>query len=429
MKFDFQNSTMSPVLPFDIIALIIDIVGEKEDTDLLKELALVSHSFLQICNKHLFSTVELHDADPIFHVASSKKGFVKLLKSRPEVVKYTRKLTYETKDKYWHPTPNFHSEDDLLSPLLPNFLQTISLLNYLKINASNFSMNSTSDWNKLNPSLTSAFLHLMHLPTINHIDLSFISNFPLPNLTSSVVNLQRLDILCLTCFEYSEQDGEDGSSEIVQSEMPPKIREFNTSDSTLLTTKLLHAKMQDGRPAYNFTDLRRLSMSFARLEDEQNIRFLLQDAELLEKLHLSVGCDWSLERLHDILSTSARTLKILGFTVPLYSLGTVRLPLGGLCEVLESIAGQNILEDLSFEVAIFGLETVDYIGLIIQKVEDILVKPGWSALKYVSFKVSCECLAALDLSEALQSLPDKYLSQLSKRESITFNYSADVWTY
>ena len=45
-KFNFQNSTMSPVLPFDIISLIIDIVGEHNDANLLKELALASHSFL-----------------------------------------------------------------------------------------------------------------------------------------------------------------------------------------------------------------------------------------------------------------------------------------------------------------------------------------------------------------------------------------------
>ena len=79
---------MSPVLPFEIITLIIDIVGENEDTNLLKELALVSHSFLQICSKHLFAVIELDDA-----CLSSKRGFVKLLKSRPEVVEYIRKLT------------------------------------------------------------------------------------------------------------------------------------------------------------------------------------------------------------------------------------------------------------------------------------------------------------------------------------------------
>ena len=67
---------MSPILPFDIIVLIIDIIGESKDTDLLKELALVSHYFLQICSTHLFATVKLHDATLISRIISSKKGFI-----------------------------------------------------------------------------------------------------------------------------------------------------------------------------------------------------------------------------------------------------------------------------------------------------------------------------------------------------------------
>jgi hypothetical protein len=96
---------MSPVLqvPFDIIIylLIIDIVlvGENKDTNLLKELALVSHSIHQICSKHLFATVELQYADRRGRIASSKKGFVKLLNSRPDVVKYIRKLTYKMESR------------------------------------------------------------------------------------------------------------------------------------------------------------------------------------------------------------------------------------------------------------------------------------------------------------------------------------------
>ena len=84
---------MPPVLPFDVVALIIDIVEENNDTKLLKELALVSHSFHQICIKHLFANVELHDVDWDYST-SSKKGFVKLVKSRPNVVDYIRRLTY-----------------------------------------------------------------------------------------------------------------------------------------------------------------------------------------------------------------------------------------------------------------------------------------------------------------------------------------------
>jgi hypothetical protein len=116
---------MLPFLPFEIIALIIDIVGENEDTNLLKELALVSHSFLQICSKHLFATVEIHDAIPIpkHRIASSKEGFIKLLKSRPNVVKYIRNLvcivmcaiTSTTTIIYSHPSFQISSEQFLVS--------------------------------------------------------------------------------------------------------------------------------------------------------------------------------------------------------------------------------------------------------------------------------------------------------------------------
>ena len=414
---------MSPVLPFDIIALIIDIVGENKDKNLLQELALVSQFFLQICSKYLFSTAELHDAVPKRHIASSKKGFVKLLKSRPDVVKYIRKLTYKMENNNPFHSPQISptnsslvNDDYLLSPILPNFLRTIAHLDCLTITASKL------DWNTLDSSLTSALLHLMHLPTINHIDLSFIQNFPLSSLTASV-NLRRLDIFYLTHFD---PDGDDGSFETVQSETMPNIREFHTSGSDLVTTKLLRVKRQDGRPAFNFMDLRRLSISSIRAKDEWNIRHLLQNAKLLENLDLSVGRFQSLVGLHEVLSHSARTLKVLDLTVSFYS---IPLVLVGLCEELEAMAGHNVLEALSLEVQICGYETEEFIGFIIQKVEKVLVKPGWSALRQVSFNVSIACCmvsreACAKLSEALQSLPDKYFSHLTKLESVAFNYSA-----
>jgi hypothetical protein len=418
---------MSPVLPFDIIPLIIEAVGENKDTNLLKALALVSYSFHQICSKHLFATVELHDADPKRNIASSKKGFIKLLESRPDVVKYIRKLTYEME---YHPSivninrfqsrtsSSFVNHDNLLSPILPNLLRTIPHLNCLTINA------SKSDWNTLDSSLTSAFLHLMHLPTMNHIGLSFIKNFPLSILSSSV-NLHRLDILIL---KRSNPLEEDGSPEIVV--QLPQIREFHTSESSQLMTKLLHAKRQDGQPAFNLMNLRRLSMSFTRSEDEQNIRYLLRNAKLLDDLHLSVGHYRNLVGLRDILSPIACTLKVLDLTVSLqYYERSVPLPLAGICEELEAMAGHyTMLEALSFHVHVDGNETADFIGSIIQKVEKVLVKPGWSALRQVSIKISIACCLVsrefgLKLSRRLQFLPDKYLSRLSKLEFVTFNYS------
>ena len=86
---------------------------------------------------------------------------------------------------------------------LPNLLRTIPNLNCLAINGAKL------DWKGLKSDITSALIHLMHLPTINHIDLSCIENFPLSSLTQSV-NLHRLDISQLRDFnEYDEDDSPD----------------------------------------------------------------------------------------------------------------------------------------------------------------------------------------------------------------------------
>ena len=383
---------MSPVLPFDVIALIIDIIGENQDINLLKELALVSHSFHQICSKHLFATVDLNDTFLRYNIASLKKGFVKLLESRPDVAKYIRKLTYKVN--------HINDGDHLLSPILLNLLPKISRLNCLTITATGW------DWNNLNSTLRSALLHLMHLPTINHIELSHIRYFPLSILTPSV-NLHRLEIFYL-----------ESSPEIIM-EMMPKIREFRTSYSSLLITKLLHAKTQDGQSAFNLMDLRQLSISFNEFDDERNIRYLLQNAKLLENFDLSVSCAQSLV---GILSLSPRTLKVLDLEVAVYD-----RELGGLCEELEALAGHNTLKALFLTLHLCdNVDKIEYhIGPIMQDVENVLVKPGWSALKQVSFKVTMASWEnrAAELYEALQSLPDEYLSHLSKLESIAFNYS------
>ena len=186
----------------------------------------------------------------------------------------------------------------------------------------------------------------------------------------------------------------------------------------MLTTKLLHAERQDGQPAFNFMDLRRFS---THTGDERNLRYVMQNAKLLEKLQLSVGPYGSFMGLRDILSPTARTLKELDVTVSIYS---IPQPLGWLCEELEAMAGDNILEALSFELLADNGEEEYIIGSKIQTVAKILVKPGWSALRQVSFKVSIagSRYSWEELMEELESIPDKYLSHLSKPESVAFNY-------
>ena len=400
------------ILPYDIIFQIIDTVGEDKDMVLLKELALVSRSFHRICCKHLFATVELlvelDNPKPKRRRLFSKKSFVNLLKSRPDVVKYIRNLTYQVNA--------LNNEDHSLSSILPNFLRTISHLNCLTIDC------SWLDWHSLDSSLTSAFLYLMSLPTINHVSLSYIKGFPLSSSTLSV-NLLRLDIYYVETLEMDV---------VVESEMMPKIRDFRTS-SPLLMPALLYAKKRDGQPAFNFMDLRELHINFG---DQQSIHYLLQNAMLLEKLHLfPIFLDETYDGLHDVLSAGAGTYKALSLTLLLsgnFNGTQVSLPFEGLIKELEAMAGHYMLESLSLIVEVLRYETADVIGSMIQNVEKVLAKPGWSALRQVSFEVpvacrmeqTCQCA---ELAEELQSLiPDKYLSHLSKLESVTLNFSSYV---
>ena len=308
---------------------------------------------------------------------------------------------------------NILNDHRLISSVLPNLLKTIPHLKCLTINASQL------DWNALDCSLTSAFLYLMHLPTINHIDLSYIQNFPLSSLTPSV-NLHRLDILYLRRFDPFEKD--DSPEIVVQSELMPQIREFRTSGSSLLTTKLIRAKKHDGQPACNFMNLKRLSTCLEDELSQWNLQYLLQNAKLLENLHLSFGHCRISARLPDIFSLCARTLKVLDLTVSMFD--HVTLQLAGVCEGLEAMAGRNILEALSLEVIVDDRESMDSIGLDIERVDKLLFEPGWSALKQVSFKFEISRWGnGSKLYDALQSLPDKYLTRLSNLESVALNFS------
>ena len=150
----------------------------------------------------------------------------------------------------------------------------------------------------------------------------------------------------------------------------------------------------------------------------------MQNAKLLEKLHLTVD----LGSILGLLSLRSSTLKVLDLKVPLYH-GFAHLLLEGLCEELEAMVGHKILEALSVEVQVQNEDEMeDFIGSIIQKVEKVLVKPGWSLLRQVSFKVSVVDYHSKreELCKVLQFLSEKYLSHLPKLESVAFNYSVYV---
>ena len=429
MKLEFQHKISSPAFPFDIISLIIDVVGENEDIDLLKELALVSHSFLQLSTKHIFANIDLRKSQK----PCSKRGFIELVNNRPDVVRYIRKLDYEIDKDDLSESPqssptnsSLDDDDDQLFPILSNLLATIPSLSSLIIDGSN------KNWGSVDSSLTSTFLHLMHLPTIKFIGLESIKNFPGYGLFGSE-NLHRLEIRQMVLDSHLSDD-EDGTLGLVLlSEVMPKIRELIISEAYELTAKLLLAKMENGLPAFKFVDLRLLSFALTQSEDIRVFQHFIHNARFLEKLLLSTTHNYSLVGLHAVLAPRARTLKSIELSVSLETvIGTVRLPLGGFCRELEAMAGRNRLEELIFEIYLESKDKEDFIGSIVQNVERVLLRPGFPALRRVIFSFHCleprSRRDAEELNEILESsLPEKYLSNLLNHPSIVFDCISDIW--
>ena len=216
----------------------------------------------------------------------------------------------------------------------------------------------------------------MHLPPINHIEISYIKKFLLSSLIPCV-NLLRLDILYL---------GHDCDSfETVPSEVMPKLREFRTTGSSLLAMKLLYTKLQYGRPAFNLTNLRRLSLFPEDFEDKSSIQYLLQRAKLLEEVRLPDELGQGIVELHDNLSPTACTLKVLHLTIPFPPYYGRVSPPTRLREELEAMAGHNVLEALNFEIEMGDSNLEDCIKAIIPKLGEVLVKGG---LPYDGFSLN-----------------------------------------
>ena len=119
--------------------------------------------------------------------------------------------------------------------------------------------------------------------------------------------------------------------------------------------------MQNGQPAFDLINLKRLSITFTEFEDERNIRYLLQNAKFLQQLRLSANRTRSVVGVLSE-SLSARTLKILDIVFLLFSDPL----LSGLCKELEAMAGHNVLEALSFEV-----RDADGLGTKLQELENV----------------------------------------------------------
>ena len=267
-----------PNLPLEVIEQIIDKVASKsqlprdrmipkkfDDLPSLKACALVCHSFLALCRKHIFALVILNGQRP---VSPTPVDLNRLLSNSPHLAVYIRKLDY-----YIDNNKEFARKRPWLMPMFNKLVK----LQRLRIGYSP----TREMFNWMSPSGRKILLPLLHLPTLTSIRFRKIRNFSLADL-AGCPNLKKINI---GYFEFSTRVGK------FLEPLPAtqvKLEGFVTGDddsSCLQVQRLCQARRPDGRRIIDFSSLKKLEVTLAQLDTLSDLFGMCRNLH-----HINLSC-------------------------------------------------------------------------------------------------------------------------------------------
>ena len=242
---------MAPRLPLEVVNLIIDDLAKHNDKlSSIKACALVCHSFLLLCRKHIFASVTLN-AQQSFSpsLSPTSDDLNHLLSNSPHLAVYVLNLDYRV-------NKNEFVKERILW-LLPMFKKLIKLQS-LRISYM-LSRSDESDW--MSSSERKVLLPLLHFPTLTSISLTNIKNFPIADL-AGCVNLKRLEIHSLKC----SPNGVGTFLEILPP-TPAMLERLVINTGNVKPVQLLcDAQRPDGKPIIDFSSLKEIRSNITRLD-------------------------------------------------------------------------------------------------------------------------------------------------------------------
>ena len=259
----------SDSLPFDVFGVIIEKVGEERDLETLKALSLVRRDFLDICQPHIFSTIDLHPR--VVH------AFVEILKRNGRLALYVKKLNLTI-----HP-------GNINETHLPWVLERLHNIGCLYL-----SMGRGANWPEFSHRLQSALKMISQSPKINELKLKNI--FPIDAAVSLVSRAPNLRHLALHESPYG------GRSRILSGEFEkvPELETLDVGGSGIETLeRLLDARHTNGDTAIDFSQLRKIEMGvearYGGYPYRMDIAFkLLSRLLCLEELEIVAFCKFGI---------------------------------------------------------------------------------------------------------------------------------------
>ena len=253
----------SIIFPLEIEEMILDILGEDDEGhSALKRCSLVCQAFLPICRKHIFGSIILNDCRVV--PPTTSLAFERLIRKTPEIADYIRKLDYTIQI------------EDLISPSIQESLKRISRLEYLTVGHLTI---PTLDWgdNLIRPLL----LHLLHLPTLTHFELTDIRNFIASDLISCI-NLKYLNIGRRTTVAV------ETTLHPALSEHSIQLNEFVSGTGTSAAImKLCSARRLDGQLIIDFGSLSKITVDIEESDEGEASLELFRHCHALTNVNVS----------------------------------------------------------------------------------------------------------------------------------------------
>ena len=272
MLIGFSPSPSWPLLPTGMasfsnspLEVAAEVIGAlQDDLNALKTCSLTCRSLLPLCRPFIFRSILLGPLSftPRRHGLPRRiKLFGRLLDSNPSISDHVQNLMYQTQ------------YEDLNDEDVPRILTQFRRLRSFDLAGGNVV------WDALPPPLRESLLHIIRLPSITFLQISYFKVFPIA-LFSLCLNLTTLVLI---------QVGDDSIVEYRQ-ENPilnevPQLSSFTFGVLVgRYTGKLVGANRSNGLPVLDFRNVRSLSVNVDQDSDLPAVHALLQATDKLESL-------------------------------------------------------------------------------------------------------------------------------------------------
>lgn len=243
-----MDPSASQEFPLEIFEAIFDILAAQDDATFssIKICSLISHYFLPLARKHIFASITLNDTLSK-KLSPTTRMFERLISLTPEIAHHVRELNYTV----------HYNDIDIKG--LPRALKKITNLRSLMIKKAQFSTQNCRP-------LKGALLYLLGLPTLSHLSLNSINDFPLSYLNLSV-NLKSLET---GGIQFAPGKNYNNSSTMD----PPQLHTYSdcSTDGDVIK-QLFTARRADRKPMVDFSRLKKVTVTVYETLSEAKVLF------------------------------------------------------------------------------------------------------------------------------------------------------------